>query len=361
MKRLPSLALPLAAVSFACFALVACSASSQVDGTPSNLDSGSGDGGLNPIDTGGMGNETGPDPGLDGATPLDTGGTGGTSLVYAHTDTELYSLDPATKAVTKIGPFTGNTGSITDLAIAGDNSMFVNSTTEIYSATLPAGGTGNVVLTLKTTLPSGLKFYALGFTPAGVLGAGEALIAGDGNGDLYYVDTSAASTTPQKLGSFGAWQSGDPGPGRSGDQWTLSGDVVFYMDGAIPRGLATLRACFTSSTGKTKCQNTNDVLAEVDMDALKAAYASKSAAPTLRKRILGTSGSGFGRLFGIGAWEDKVYAFSRNETTTSPAVPAQLIVLDSTGVGTSAQSFPAITAGWSGAGVTTKAKISIIK
>ena len=281
---------------------------------------------------------------------------GGTALIYAHSDTELYSMDPANQTVTDIGPFAGNSGAITDLAIDAAGHLWVNSTSEVYQAALPSG-TGAVQLTLKTTLPSGSKFYALGFVPAGVLEGGEALIAGDGNGDLYFIDTSGPSATPLRLGSFGPWRSGDPSPGQSGDFWALSGDVVFYMSGSTPLGLATLRDCYLKS-GSATCSNANDVLAEIDMGALATAYKTKTAAASLRKRILG-GGTQHGRLFGIGAWGANVYAFSRNDTKSGE--PAKLLQIDGTGAASELQSFPAITAGWSGAGVTSAATITIIQ
>ena len=88
-------------------------------------------------------------------------------------------------------------------------------------------------------------------------------------------------------------------------------------------------------------------------------FGSKTAATTLRKQILG-GGAQHGHLFGIGAWEANVYAFSRNDTATSPSTPAKLLQIGSAGTATELQSFPAITAGWSGAGVTTKATITVL-
>ncbi|GAC1542756.1 MAG: hypothetical protein NVS3B10_07110 [Polyangiales bacterium] len=352
--------------------LSACAASSSPEPGSPDLD-----GGL-PVDTGVTG-ETGVpfDAGGDGGglggdvAPAETGSGDGTTYVYAHTDTDLYSLNPATDAVTKVGPFTGGAASITDLAINGDNQMFVNSTTEVYTATLPAGGTGPVALTLKSTLPAGSKFYALAFVNKGVLTPDEALIAGDDQGDLYYIDVSSASPTPQKLGSFGAWQTGDPNPsGKSttADNWALSGDLLFYMDGTTPRGLATVRTCYTTSTGTTKCYADNDAVVEVDMGALKSNFDSKGSGTSLRKRFLGGA-AGTGRLFGLGAWGDKIYAFSRHyagSKTGSPALPPELVIINGSGVGSVAKQFgtaaaPDFTNGWSGAGVTTKAKVSVIK
>ena len=267
-------------------------------------------------------------------------------LIYAHSDTELYSLNPTTNQTADIGPFTltggGTTPTITDLAVDGNDDVWVNSESAIYKATLPASGTGSVDLALQTQLPSGTKFYALGFTPAGTLETGESLIAGDSAGDLYYVDASGASATPQNLGGFGA--------SPSGGTWELSGDVVFYTSGGATVGLATIREC------NPDCSAKDDSLAQIDMTALKQAFTNKTPASTLLQQVVG-SGTGYGDLFGIGAWGNSVYAFSR----TSSGTPAQLVQVGSNGVGMSLQSFSSITDGWSGAGVTTKALVTVVQ
>lgn len=282
----------------------------------------------------------------DGGSSSSSGGANGPPLIYAHTDTELYSMDPTSHQLTDIGPFSDGSGTaltITDLAVDGNDNVWVNSETTVYKAAVPTG-TGTVMLTVATQLGTSTSFYALGFTPAGTLETGESLIAGDSKGDLYYIDQSGAAA-PQNLGSFG------PAPG--GGTYELSGDVVFYNLNGSPRGLATVRACKTSSS----CSTTSDVLVEVNIAALQQAYTSKSPAPSLLQQSLGT-GTGYGRLFGIGAWGSSVYAFSRASGTSTQA---QLIQIDSSGTGTSLQSFPSITAGWSGAGVTTKAQVSVLQ
>jgi hypothetical protein len=253
-------------------------------------------------------------------------------------------MDPTSHTPVDIGPFSDGSGTaptITDLAVDGNGNVWVNSETTVYKAALPTGA-GTVTLTVSTQLGTSTSFYALGFTPAGTLETGESLIAGDSKGDLYYVDQTGAAA-PQNLGSFG--------PAPSGGTYELSGDIVFYNLNGSPRGLATVRAC------KSSCSTTNDLLVEVNISALKQAYTTKSPAASLLQQPLG-SGTGYGRLFGVGAWGSSVYAFSRASGTSTEA---QLIQIDSTGVGTPLQSFPAITAGWSGAGVTTKAQISVLQ
>ncbi|HEY6463667.1 MAG TPA: hypothetical protein VIY73_26040 [Polyangiaceae bacterium] len=285
--------------------------------------------------------------GSSGSGGSSSGSSNGPPLIYAHTDSELYSMDPTTHAVTDIGPFattSGSTPTITDLAVDGNDDVWVNSESAIYKATLPASGTGSVALALQTQLPSSTKFYALGFAPAGMLGSGESLIAGDSAGSLYFVDVSTSSSTPVNLGSFGQ------APG--GGTYELSGDVVFYSLNGSPRGLATVRSCTSS------CSTSNDYLAEIDIAALQTAYQNKTPAASLLKQMIG-SGTGYGRLFGVGAWGNAVYAFAREGSNGNP--PAQLVEIQSSGAGSSLQTFANITSGWSGAGVTTKAQISVLQ
>ena len=109
----------------------------------------------------------------DGGGP--TTGTSKPTLIYAHSDGELFSMDPATQKITDIGPFDAGNGAsptITDLAINVDGEIWVNSEFAIYKAKLPIG-TGPVQLTKVTNIAvkTGQRFYALAFTPAGVLGA----------------------------------------------------------------------------------------------------------------------------------------------------------------------------------------------
>ena len=87
---------------------------------------------------------------------------------------------------------------------------------------------------------------------------------------------------------------------------------------------------------------------------MTAAYQSKTPG-SLLKQLIG-SGTGYGRLFGVGAWNSSVYAFSREASNS----PAQLVEIGSNGTGTVLQQFSQITSGWSGAGVTTTAPVSVL-
>lgn len=269
-------------------------------------------------------------------------GNGGVSVIYAHTDTELYTMDPGTQKITDIGAFSDGTSTltpVTDLAVNSAGDVWVNTENAIFKAVVPQSpGPVKITKVADIKVATGQKFYALGFTPAGALEAGETLIAGDSLGDLYAVDTQGNLS---KLGAFGT-------DGSTG-VYELSGDVVFYTLNNKPRGLATVRLV------KKGVTLTNDILAEIDMAAMATAFSTKTPAASLKKQFIG-AGTGFGKLFGIGAWNDAVYAFER----LGSATPARLIKIDNTGVGTVIQSFPNITAGWSGAGVTTSATVTIL-
>jgi hypothetical protein len=358
MRRL--LLSPVSFVLLASSLIFACSASgSNAGGGFGGGNGGGGAGGGNNGGGGGAGGfggnggggAGGGGQGFGGGNGGGAGGGGGTATttIYAHTDTELYTMDPSTHAVTDVGPFqlsgAALSGAVTDLAVDSNDNVYVNTESAVYSAALPKT-TGPVALTLVTQLNSTSKFYALGFAPAGVLGTGEGLVAGDGNGELWYIDTTQSNATPQDLGGFGT--------DSNGNQWELSGDVVFFTQNGAPTGLATIRIyCGGSGGGGGSCNQANDSLAEIDMTALQNAFTSKTPG-TLLKGLYG-SGSGFGDLYGIGAWGNDVFAFSRNSSNA----PAQLVQIDQTGTGTSLQTFSNITKGWSGAGVTTKVVVTV--
>jgi hypothetical protein len=310
-----------------------------------------------PGSSGGLGGDGGPGFGGDGGTaaPPD-GSVTVTTTIYANTDDSLYTLDPKTHAVTLIGKFAGNgTDNITDVAVNGTGDVFVNSQTAVYKAALPSGA-GTVQLTKLAGIAGTGKFFALAFAPAGVLGPNEALVGGDGDGELWFIDSTNGAI--KDLGGFG----NDPRTDtkHKGHIFALSGDIVFYTDASNkPTGLATIRSCTSKGTG---CETTDDFLVGIDMAALTAAYTGSPAA-SLLSGVYGGAGSnpgngiGFGNVFGLGAWGGDVYGFSRNQTATPPTL---LAIDTSTGKGAaiSGATF-SFTNGWSGAGVSTKVTVTV--
>ena len=307
-----------------------------------------GDGGF--VGTG----DGGPGFGGEGGNPAPPDGSVTvTTTIYANTDDSLYSMDPSSHTVTLIGKFAGMGGgtgdsTVTDVAVDGAGDVYVNTESVIYKAAIPASpGTVQLTKVASISVKSGQRFYALAFAPAGVLGSGEALVGGDGNGELWSIDPSSGAT--KDLGSFGK----DP---RSASKvLALSGDIVFYVDASNkPTGMATIRSC---ASGGSTCDKTSDFLAGIDMTALAQAYASGTPAASLLGGIYGGStgnpgaGTSFGELFGLGAWQGSVFGFQR--------APALVSIDTGTGKASPLGGSFSFTNGWSGAGVTTKVSINV--
>jgi hypothetical protein len=372
----PSALAPLAAVVLAAVPVPVAGCSGTQQGFAFTNDDagpagsgGSGNGGSGNGSTGPGGpNLGGGSLGADGGGPGGEGGTVTTTTIYAHTDSQLYSMNPQSKALTLIGSFTGLGGSsgddsITDLAVNAAGEVYVNSETVIYKAAVPSSGTGSVPLTTVATIAvqSGQSFYALGFTPKDALGTGtgEVLIGGDGNGELWSISPSSGAT--KDLGNFGA------DPSDSSATLALSGDVVFYIDSTgAPKGLATIRSCTTSSKGSSTCDGPTDYLAGIDMTALSSAYASGTPASSLNAGMYGSSASnpdgpgiGYPEVFGLGIWGGSVYGFTHGANKTTASLLSIATSGSASGVGAVVPTSVSASSGWAGAGVTTSVTVTV--
>jgi hypothetical protein len=276
------------------------------------------------------------------------------NLIYANTDTSLYILDPTTHVTTLFGAFSlpppyaeSGAPSVTDCAIDLEGDVYVCTETDLFRATVPTSP-GPVTLTHLVTFGSSVFFYALAFVPAGILGPGEQLIGGDNTGELWAIDVGSGAV--HDLGSFG------PDPAAAGQVFSLSGDMVFYLDAQKqPQGVATIRSCLGSM--KSTCNKANDYLAALDMPALKIAFSSGTPASSLLLGIYGgaDAGIGTGELFGLAASGGIPYAFARAQLDAS----ASVLTVDATGRGTTVATQPTIITGWSGACVSTTATITL--
>ncbi|MGH7282960.1 MAG: hypothetical protein ACRELY_15660 [Polyangiaceae bacterium] len=238
----------------------------------------------------------------------DGGGATGVTLFYVHTDTTLYSLDPTDVSATptKIGDFDCITGSgsskaMTDIGVAKDGSLYGVSQQAAYPLTI----TGSTVHCAATwPLPgSSNNFYGLTVAPENTVDTPETLIAADNAGALYKIDANTGATT--QVGTFGFDSS-------SGKKWVLSGDIVFLANSGSPVGFATVRTCDSNGSN---CSST-DTLIQIDVAKVKPGTQPtiKSVQGTVNKGAWCTNASSpasFGSMYGIAAFQDKVYGFSR--------------------------------------------------
>jgi hypothetical protein len=285
----------------------------------------------------------------------DTGAPPPAILVYSNTDTSLLSGDPTQKpmALTAVGDFdclaSGQT--MTDIAIDQAGNLFGVSESSNESDVYPLQIQGGVVHgTGKWKLPGSAKFYGLTFAPAGVLRATEMLVAANGAGELWAIDEQGNTT---QVGTFGTVPAND-GHGHTyanaGKAWELSGDIVFLTNNGNPVGFATVRDCPKPPTS-TSC-NRVDTLVEIDISKLKLGNTG-SVTKSVRGEVVKSAtctdaaNTGYGSMFGIAAWADKVYGFSRSGNLVE--------ISNQDGTACLVQTYPKDA--FSGAGVTTLAPV----
>ncbi len=251
-----------------------------------------GDGGGGGGDAGGGGGDAG--GGGDGPR------SDGEAYVFAHSSSALYRIDPDTLNITLVGEFDWPSFSdeMTDLAIDGDGRMIGISFGAVYEVD-PV--TARATL-LSSSLPG--EYNGLSFVPAEALGqTGPDVLVGleSTSGAVSRIDPLTGDTTVV---------------GDMGGSFESSGDLVSVV------GFGTVA---TAEGGG------NDTLVRL-------------APSTFLASALG--GTGFGDLWGLGYWKNRVFAFSE---------AGQFVVVDvTTGAGTLVGSG---SVRWWGAAVTTRAPV----
>jgi hypothetical protein len=251
----------------------------------------------------------------------------GKTLLYAHDGTTLYQVDPSdpTLSITALGKFdciggSNAASSMTDIALDQAATLYGVATDTVFlKMSVAPGGvsckTGAVTLG-GGSLGSRARFYGQSFAPKGVLGASEALLVGNNQGEMYQVDTASGAltivgtfgTVPANDGNGNTYPS-DSNGGAPGTAFQMSGDIVFLANGGSPVGFATVRDCQGTST----CSGV-DTLVELDVSKLKAGN-NGSVVKAVRGQVVKSKScndvnSSYGSMYGIAAFQDKVIGFS---------------------------------------------------
>jgi hypothetical protein len=157
-------------------------------------------------------------------------------------------------------------------------------------------------------------FASLAFAPAGVLGPGEVLVAGNSAGELWAIDSTTGTLTQH--GVAGTVPAQDPGghpypAANVGQRWELSGDLVLFA-GVSPIGFATARDC-PSPPSTAGCSDV-DTLLELDMAALATAGSQPVLKLVVGQVVKGPCSNpslgGYGRMNGLVEWQDTLRGFS---------------------------------------------------
>ncbi len=230
---------------------------------------------------------------VDGPQVPDAGGcsdVGNCYTVYAHGDHILYRIDLAAKALIKIGPFNApmvGTGEdvITDLAVAPDDTIWVVSKTNLYTASAVDGH-----VTLVGSLAScGTQTVALTFTPD------AKLYAADFQGAFCRIDTSQSPPAVIPVGTLGSGLA-------------IAGDLVAVADGTM------YGTAYRLSDPANMGTQINNILVKID--------------PATGQVLSQIGMTGFPKLFGIAYEQGQVFGFTHDGTGT-------VITIDpTTGVGT---------------------------
>lgn len=257
-------------------------------------------------------------PPLDrGTVPVDSAMVG-TTVVYAHSDSALFSVDPAMRTVRMVGmfrfPTDGNNHSMTDLAVTADGTITGVTQDALYNID-PDTAECTLIRSLPAT--NTRVFVGLTWLPVGTLGASqttEVLLGGATDGTLWRIDPATGRTS-----AAGTLTSG----------WGISGDMVSI---AGAETYATVRR----TTGTT----TSDTLVTLNFTT------SSSGSISARMTMVGTI-TGYQSIYGLGYWRSTLYGFTR---------AGHLITINvRTAAGTDV-SMP--TMQFSGAGVTTVAPVA---
>jgi hypothetical protein len=249
---------------------------------------------------------------------------------------------------------------MTDLAVDKDGKLYGVATQTVFLDMQVSGTTVQCQAVGKSLtgpqIMQGDKFYGASFAPAGTIDpANETLVVGDTAGNMYAVDIGTGALTI--VGSFGTVPMADP-QGNTfmypGGAWEMSGDIVFLSNNGTPVGFAAVRDC--QSPPATSSCNPVDTLLEIDMTKLalnNAASATKAVRGQITKAAMGcsdTMNTGYGSMYGIAAYQDKVIGFSHSGFIVS------ISNVDGTACLIHDYSMQ-LMGGFDGAGVTTKAPV----
>ncbi len=209
-----------------------------------------------------------PDAGYDSSVPID-------AIVYGHSATTLYAVNPNTDVVTAVGDFAGCGSEVIDIALDKYSNMYATSTSGVYTVDTTTAACHRIAL--------GNYPNSLSFVPAGTLDpTAEALVGYNGATYVQIDTTSGALTTVGQLG---------------GDSYTSSGDIVSVIGGGT----------YLTVTGGSDCSD-NDCLVEVN--------------PTTGALITNYGSVKHPMVYGLAFWAGNVYGFDSAGQLFQVAFPA---------------------------------------
>jgi hypothetical protein len=213
----------------------------------------------------------GSDASTDAGPPPDAGSN---AVVYAHSDSTLYELDPNTNAITVVGAFTG-CSSVIDIALDADSHAYVTTFSGFYSLDLTTAAC--------TLIAAGTYPNSLSFVPKGTLDPNVEALVGYNGAQYVRIDTGTGAVT--NVGTLsGGYQS--------------SGDIVSVIGGGT----------FLTVNGN----GCGDCLLQVD--------------PTTGDLVQNYGAVGYADVWGLAFWAGTAYGFDEAGDVFSINVTAGAVV-----------------------------------
>ena len=263
------------AAAAALSAAAACSSSERpdFDGDDSGIAPGS-DASIGPaLDSG---------PGLTGDSG--TSGRTGPAEVFVHSNDTLYKLDPNSAALelSKVGKFSGVTGSMVDIALNEDGEMYGTTYDGVYRIDKTTGAA-----TLIRAGATDAREYpdSLSFVPQGTLEADREVLVGYRGSDYIRIDPQSGAIEVVKRNALGRYL-------------VSSGDIVSIREGDFLTYL-TVKPNFDEECADDaecrKCQD-NDCLFEVN--------------PSTGEKVSNLGSTKRASVFGLAFWAGTVYGIN---------------------------------------------------
>jgi hypothetical protein len=262
--------------------LSGCAAGQDASGATTGTISGGGeggDGGAGPgsSSSGDGGSGAGPGPGVTVGSTTSTGSGGKDQIaeVYGHSATTLYRLDPETKAVTTIGPFSGCDDQVIDIALDKDSNLYGTTLNRQNNNPVPNGGLWRIDKNTAacTLIARGDYPNSLSFVPAGTLDPDKEALVGYVGADYVRIDPIGGGITTVRANALT-------------NGLVSSGDIVSVIDGP------------TLLTVKGGTCSTYDCVLEVD--------------PRTGAAQSNLGSAGYKSVFGVAFWAGSLYGFTSN-------------------------------------------------
>ena len=196
------------------------------------------------------------------------------TLVYAHSSSVLWAVDPRTNTLRNVGTFSFAAGappdhSMTDVAVDANGVLVGTTNTALFRI-----DTSSAACTLISMLPGSHSFVGLTYVPAGVLDpSAEVLVGGAYDGTYWRIDPSTGMST--MLGQLKV--------GRT--NYRLSGDFVSVQGAGT---FATVRTANASSGSPDQLARVNESTGELT--------------------LIGSTG--FQQIFGLAYYRNTLYGFT---------------------------------------------------